>query len=263
MKKTIVTTFCILMLCSLLLLINAGSIKAGNPEYSLLEYGAQGTTTVDGMWTEPDEWYDGPVLPLGDSGVYVYCMDFNTMGIQWCVEIFNDDTDDAEDYWQICLDADNSGGTAPQSGDFKIDIVGHTDLVCYEGNGAGWDVITPDAGEITWDNSISTSSSWNSTSHWILEIVILKETGAIVTGQPPNGMRVAVYDASNSAAGVQAWPPGSSADVPDEYGVISGFSMDPIPEGLTFGVMVLLSSVSLLVGYHYFRKRKETKVAAQ
>lgn len=254
MKKTIVIPFCTFMLCSLLL-INVGIITAGNPDYSLLEYGAQGTTTVDGMWTEPDEWYDGPVLPLSDSGVYVYGMDFNTYGIQWCVEIFNDDTDDAEDYWQICLDADNSGGTAPGTGDFKIDIVGHTELVCYEGNGAGWDVITPDAGEIEWANSISTSSSWNSTSHWILEIVILKTTGAIVTGQPPNGMRVAVYDANNSAAGVQAWPLGSSADVPDEYGVISGFSMDPIPEGLTFAVMALLSSVSLLAGSQYLRKR--------
>ena len=85
----------------------------------------------------------------------------------------------------------------------------------------------------------------------------------MIPSAPPTGLRVAVYDASNSAAGVQDWAPGSDVNVPDEWGLISGYSPDPIPEGLTFGVMMLLSSVSLLVGYYYLRKRKETKVAAQ
>jgi len=71
-------------------------------------------------------------------------------------------------------------------------------------------------------------------------------------------LRVAVYDESNSGAGEQAWPPPSEADVPDGYGY-QDYSSDPIPEGLTFGVMVLLSSISMLVGYKYFVKRKEVE----
>ena len=94
MKKTIVTTFCIVMLCSLLLLITLGTTKAGNPDYSILEYGAMGTTVVDGKWSDPLEWYDGPVVPLSDNADFVYNMDFNTYGVQWCIEIFDDNTND-------------------------------------------------------------------------------------------------------------------------------------------------------------------------
>ena len=38
------------------------------------------------------------------------------------------------------------------------------------------------------------------------------------------------------------------------------FEVEPIPEGLTFAVMALLTTVSMLVGYRYFVKRKETTV---
>ena len=158
------------------------------------------------------------------------------------------------------MDDSNGGGSAPQSGDYRVDIVGHTDLVIYEGNGQGWDVAS-DEGDVLWANLID-GSPRNSTPHWIIEVVIAKQV-RMIPNAPPTGMRVAYYDASNSEAGVQAWAPDSDVNVPDEWGLLSGFSMDPIPEGLTFGVMVLLSSVSLLVGYHYFRKRQETKVIAQ
>jgi len=66
------------------------------------------------------------------------------------------------------------------------------------------------------------------------------------------------YDASNP--GFKAWPP-TDPDVPDTWG-IENYTMEPIPEGLTFGVMALLSTVSVFVGYKYFVKRKETKVEA-
>jgi hypothetical protein len=247
--------FSVLMLCSLLLITTVGTVMAGNPDYSFLEYWAQVPATVDGEWTSPDEWTDGPVIQLSDNASFVYVMDSSTYGSQFIIEIFNDDTEDAEDYWQICFDDGENGGSTPQSGDYKVDIVGHTNLVFYEGNGQGWDEITPDSGEIEWADSIS-DSPWNSTPHWILEFNILKQV-RVAPSPPPTGLRVAVYDASTDT--FAAWPPDSSADVPDEWGSIPTYSQDPIPEGLTFGVMALLSSISLLAGSHYLHKRSKKR----
>jgi hypothetical protein len=247
--------FSILMLCSLLLMITVGTVRAGNPDYACTEYGCIGTTTVDGHWSEPLEWYDGPVLDMGDGAVCVYNVDFGNYGMQWCVEFFADNTTDDDDYWQICVDDQNTGGSAPQSGDFRIDIVGHANLIMYEGNGASWDEITPEDGEIMWANMLD-GSPMNTTAHWILEVVIIKTTRVAVTA-PPTGMRVACYDASTDT--LAAWAPGSDRDVPDEWGLIDSYSMDAIPEGLTFGVMAVLSSVSLVVGSYYLQKRSKKR----
>jgi hypothetical protein len=249
--------FLVLMLCSLLLITTVGTVMAGNPDYSFLEYWAQVPATVDGEWTSPDEWTDGPVIQLSDDANFVYVMDSSVYGSQFVVEIFSDDTEDAEDYWQICFDDGEDGGSTPQSGDYRIDIEGHTDLVFYAGNGQGWDEITPDSGEIEWAESIS-DSPWNSTSHWILEINILK-TVRVAPSPPPTGLRVAVYDANNPNAGVLSWPPDSSVDVPDEWGSIPTYSDTPIPEGLNFAVMAFLSSVSLVLGAHYLHKRSKKR----
>ncbi len=247
--------FSILMLCSLLLMITVGTVRAGNPDYSIMEYGAIGETTVDGHWSEPLEWYDGPELDMGDDALCVYNIDFNTYGMQWCIEFFTDNTTDDEDYWQICIDDSNTGGSAPQSDDFRIDIVGHANLLFYQGNGASWDAITPDDGEITWANMLD-GSPRNTTPHWILEIVIIK-TIRVAVNAPPTGMRVACYDANTTT--LAAWAPGSDRDVPDEWGLVDGYSMDPIPEGLNLAVMVFLSSVTLVVGSHYLRKRSKKR----
>jgi hypothetical protein len=52
----------------------------------------------------------------------------------------------------------------------------------------------------------------------------------------------------------------TNPDIPDTWG-IENYSTEPIivPEGLTFAVMALLTTVSMLVGYKYFVKQKETK----
>jgi len=165
MKKGLFAVFSSLMLCSLLVMLAAGTVMAGNPDYSIMEYGAIGTTTVDGHWSEPLEWYDGPELEMdGGSALCVYNIDFGNYGMQWCVEFFDDDTDDEGDYWQICIDDSNTGGSTPQSGDYKIEIVGHTELKMYEGNGEGWTEITPQDGEITWANMLD-GSPRNTTPH--------------------------------------------------------------------------------------------------
>ena len=64
-----------------------------------------------------------------------------------------------------------------------------------------------------------------------------------------------VYDESNPE--FLAWPP-TDPDDADRWGVELS-SSEEIPEGLTFAVMALLTTVSMLVGYKYFVKRKETK----
>ena len=254
MKKRI----SIFVLCSLLLITTVGTVMAGNPDYEFLEYAAQVIPTVDGTWTSPDEWTDAPILNMtgNATGQFGYNIDFNTYGLNWLVEIFTDDTNDTGDYWQICTDDSNSSGSAPDSGDFMIEIVGHTTLTVYQGDGTGWSEITPNAGEITWSNTID-ASPLNSTPHWILEIVTDdKQTGSVqVPNAPPTGLRVAAFDANTST--LAAWAPESSADVPDSWGLVYYYSMDPIPEGLTFGVMAVLSSIALLTGSHYLRKRSK------
>ncbi|UCC57591.1 MAG: hypothetical protein JSW14_04195 [Candidatus Bathyarchaeum sp.] len=260
MKRAILITLCLIALCSIGLLATGGTIMAGNPDYAIIEYtGGITLATVDGVWTTPDEWNDGLPVPISDTVTFWYYAEITVYSCEFCVEIYDDDTNDTGDYWQFCFDDTESGGTAPQVGDYRVDIVGHTTAVIYTGDGSAWVETqqTPADVGMTWANSISASPT-NSTPHWILEFTFIK-TVAMIPSAPPTGLRVAVYDESNSAAGVQDWAPDSDVNVPDEWGRISGFSQDPVPEGLTFAVMVLLSSVSVLVGSHYLWKRSKKR----
>ena len=251
MKKA----FSALMLCNLLLLVTVGTVMAGNPDYSIIEYWTQVAKTFDGEWTSPDEWTDGQHVQISDSGMFTYTADImTTMNSQFLVEIFTDNTTDAEDYWQICLDPSNGGGSAPQAGYGRIDIIGHTEIKCYNGDGTSWTEIPVDD-DIEWANSIS-DSPLNSTPHWILEIQFNKEGGAMTLAMPPNGLRIAVYDASTET--LAAWPPGSDVNVPDTWGVIPTYSSEPIPESIGFGVAALLSSVAVAVSFYFLRKRPKT-----
>ena len=248
----------ILILCSLLITTIVGTAMAGNPDYSIIEYtGGITLATVDGEYTTEDEWSDALTVPISDNATFWYYAEINVFNVEMCVEIFSDNTTDAEDYWQFCYDDDNSGGTAPSTGDYRVDIIGHTDVIIYAGNGTGWEQteLTPNDVALTWADSLSASPN-DSNPHWILEISFVKTT-AFIPSAPPTGLRVAVYDASNSADGVQDWAPDSDVNVPDEWGLVASYSADPIPEGLTFGVMAVLSSVALLTGSHYLRKRSK------
>lgn len=256
MKKIIPIAISILLLCSIIV----GIVEAGNAAYSLTEYVSVAGATVDGKWTTADEWDDAPWLTMSNSAEYGYnIVDFTSLKIEWIIEFFADNTNDAGDYWQICLDGDNSGGTAPQTGDLKIEITGHTTLKVYQGNGSGWTEV-PGVTEIQWANTRDTSKR-NNTQHWILELSDSdgKTSGTIQTPQPPNGMRVAAYDASTGK--LAAWPPGSSADVPDQYGVISGFSMEPIPEGLSLEILAILSTAVVAGAFVLSKRTKSAKLA--
>lgn len=260
--KRVNVAFLLLALCGLML-FNLGTGEAGNPNYSITEYPSINTATVDGNWTTSEEWTDTPWTEMYDDVGNVVAkfgyniQDFTNLGLEWIIEFFIDNTNDTDDYWQICFDNNNTGGAAPDSGDFKIEIVGHTTLKAYQGNGTGWTEVTPESGELTWANSIS-ASPLNDTAHWILEIVELsKTTGVIqIPNPPPTGMRIAAYDASTGK--LAEWAPNGSADNPDTWGLVSNFSMEPIPEGLNIGAIVLASLVAVTVGHYFGWKRPKS-----
>ncbi len=265
MRKSIATIFCAILLCSLLLITLGPSIGTAQDVYERFSCSTQVIPTIDGNWTSEDEWTDGQGTWIGTDVAFTSTWDMaDDVLTRWIVEFFSDTTDDSEDYWQFCIDGDQSGGSSPQPSDYKFEIKGHTTLEWYTGGVNEWTgPVSLDESEIEWASSFSASPT-NSTPHWILEFQIGKNTGTVQMGILWN-FRVAAFDASNTEAGVLAWPPTSDPDVPDSWGIENYTSeppTEPIPEGLTFGVMALLSSVSVIVSYKHFVKRKKKKVAA-
>ncbi len=265
MKKPFVL-FCLVTLCSLCLLINVPAANAAAAGYTHTTYFLANPVTVDGSWTNPTEWSDSQLTSFGNTSTqsifrskWGAASDFSAINQYFLVEFLSDTTNDTGDYWQFCFDGDMSGGTAPglgtgQAGDYRIDILGHTTLTAYTGTGTGWASIALPTG-FTWSNKF-TATPTSSTPHWVLEVNIDKLVFPI---GPQYWMRVAVYNAGNAAAGVQAWPP-TSRDVPNDWGDIP-YDMNPIPESLSFGVVMVLSSVAVLVGSLGFRKKKIPKLA--
>jgi len=69
-------------------------------------------------------------------------------------------------------------------------------------------------------------------------------------------MRVAIYDAHDDGFGLQAWPP-TSADIPNDWGLI-GIGAEWIPEGLSFATVAALTSVTVVAGSIYLKKRQKS-----
>jgi len=248
--------FCTLTMVAfmMLLLVSVGAINCVRAQGAeRTSWSTQLEPTIDGAWTSEDEWTDGEITMIGEDVAFRSTWDMGDFVMtRWVVEFFSDTTDDAEDYWQFCVDGDQSGGATPQELDYKFEITGHTDLVWYQGDGTSWTEESLDETEIEWANSLSDSPT-NSTAHWILEFQIPKDGGTVQLGVTWN-LRVGVYDASNAGAGVLAWPLDSDADVPDGWG-FENYQMANIPESLSLGVVVLLSSVAVIVATVVFRKR--------
>jgi hypothetical protein len=247
MKKAFATTFCALMFFSLLLL-TVGAAMAAEPGYERISYPTQVIPTIDGMWTTEDEWTDGEVTWIGTDVAFRSTYDVEMT--RWIVEFFSDTTDDAGDMWRFCYHPDPSIDIS-----YKFEISGHDDIKWYLGVGGGWTELGGAMMSWEWANSFSASPT-NSTPHWILEFQRLKDVDeASATLADVWNFYLETFDASNP--GFHAWPP-TDPDDPEQWGV-ENYSTEPIPEGLTFGIMVLLSTVSVVVGYKYFVKRKETK----
>ena len=254
MKRLLFAAFCILALCSLLV-INTGPVKAAEPGYTRVDYNPDTAPTIDGQWTTDDEWtLNGEPTTIGDEVTFrsVWTMvstDYVTD--TFLVEFFNDTTDDAGDYWQLCINGDQSQEATPQATDYRIDIEGHTTLKLYQGTGTGWTEITPNIGDIEWDDSLSDSPT-NSTPHWILEITFYK---AGLGAGPYWDFRLAMYDESDGT--LLAWPP-TPDDNPSRWG-FQDYVMAVWPEGFSLGFVLLLSSVAVVLGFYFLRKRPKTK----
>jgi hypothetical protein len=252
MKKIITITFCILMLFSLLL--SVGTVMAAEPGYERFSRPTVVIPTIDGQWTSLDEWTDGEETWIGTDVVFRSTWDNpgDDVYTRWIVEFLTDTTDDPGDLWLFCIDGEQSGSSGNVR---KFEITGHTELTWYLKIGASsWTVYSLTEDEIEWANSLSASPT-SSTPHWILEFQIPKNTGQVTMSYIWNFLLQA-SDASNPT--FHAWPP-TDPDNADTWG-IENYSTEAIPEGLTFAVMASLTTVSMLVGYRYFVKRKETKI---
>jgi hypothetical protein len=255
MKKPLIA-FCILALCSILLSINVVTIKATEPGYERTDYmpDTSVTITIDGKWTTTNEWtLNGEVTMIGTDVAFrsVWSIDatFTYVYDTFLVEFLSDNTTDAGDYWQMCINGDRTTETTPQATDYRVDIMGHTDLIVYQGNGTGWTEVTPPA-SLGWNNTISASPT-NSTPHWILELTFLKTD----LGAPQYwDFRLAAYDESTDT--LAAWPP-TDRDNPSRWGY-QNYVTAVVPESFSLGVVVLLSSVAVAVAFYCLRKRSRT-----
>ncbi len=257
MKRALAIAFSMLMLCSLLLGTMA-TVLASEEGYDITEVYGGGPVTLDAEWDET-EWDPGVcwVEYMGVDARWAYKMDTN-LGpyyMSWIIE-FSDNTDDAEDVWQICLDGTGAGGTAPTSDCNKIEITGHETLTVYAGTGDDWEVM--EGADVQWNETLATTSSFEplDMDHYVIEIRADKGTlGAWGANPPPEGLRIAMYDASNETQGWVAWPP-TEADVPDVWGLIATYDTS-IPESLSFGVVALLSSVAVAAVFYSRRNTKK------
>ncbi len=257
-----------MLLCSIGLLMKTGTVNAYQTGYEVIDYQVTTIPTMDGNWTTAEEWTDTDVKQLdGDLNAtfrlkYFMAPDFSYVNQYYLIEFFDDTTDNATDYVQICYAAATSlfgtpiGGTTPQTDCFRWDYVGHnaTGFTFYKGDGQVWVEETTALGTAVIINNTLGTSPMSDTPHWIVEVMI-EHMGYNIN--PEFWIRIAAYDANNDTAGVQAWPD-SSVDVPDDWGLMTS-AQQPIPEGLTVGVMVLLSSVSVLVGSHYLWRRSKKR----
>jgi len=266
MKGYIIVASKLIVLCCLLSLLTP-LVDAYYAGYTNTNYQAITNPTTDGAWTTPEEWNDAMVPPnLPASFHWREKWTWPSDIIQhFLVEFFIDNTNDTGDYFQFCMDRNADGGTAPQTDDIRIDWVGHSrsGLTVYRGNGTGWEVFTG----WTWGTDIYAvdsirASPLNSTPHWVIEFWIDKskpEFDISGSGYSP-WIRLAVYDASNPAVGVQAWPP-TSRDVPNNWGLETG-TLENIPEPLSMVAVVLLSSFAVAVSCYCLRKRSQPKGTA-
>jgi hypothetical protein len=228
---------------------STGIVNATKPGFTQTD-GTGTLVTVDGI-IGPGEWddcyrgalYNGSTLTNSTYRVKWAEARSNFWYDQWLFEILSDTTNDTGDFIQICYDPNLDGGGAPQTDDYLINYTGHgTTANVYKGTGSGW---APSSLDVVVASSISASSA-SATPHWIIEI-------DIENPWENTGDRMAAYDASTNTT--LMWPPQTSANVPNDYGYSEiSYDVVTIPEGLSVGVMVLLSTAAMLVGTRFFRK---------
>jgi hypothetical protein len=270
MKKAVSIVFTSALICILFLVMYVGPTVAQTATQSIFQL--SNAVTFDGKWTSNTEWDDAATSNIvgtgGVSGIFrdkyeiigtFGGTDFDVVD-RYLIEFFTDKTNDTGDYVKLCYDTVPSGGSSLLSTDLMIQISGHNGTIQkFVGAGANWapgSIITPAPPFMAQAISISKLNGTN--PHWTTEIAFDKygNGGAI----SPNIM-IAVYDASNSAAGIQTWPPGANVNNPSTWGLNDASALSTIPEGIGFGVMTMLSCAAVMVGFFYLRKQpKITRV---
>jgi hypothetical protein len=261
MKKMILAILAVIIICSACFVAIVSAAKAGYG-FSMFQ-GAD--VTIDGAVSPATEWddsfkdwlYNG--WTMGPS--FFRCKWGMTPAIceNWLMEFLGDTTNDAGDWWEICVDTTATGGATPQAAEFKVNWSAAQGVKIWQGTGSTWTAFTAavvgSAGDVFAATSIAASPA-SATPHRIVEIYLNKGVsggGVLAMGLSCNE-RLAIYDAATGLTVM--WPPYSSADVPDTYGAgTTDIAGGTIPEGLTIGVMLALSSVAVVVSSRYFRKQ--------
>ena len=261
MKKTILAFLIAVAVCSLFLAGTVSAAKAGYvlPNYQGADISADGAVGT-GEWTDSfGDWlYDGWTKSTSIMKHKFEMGGTPSIADLWLVEVLSDTTNDAGDFFtfSFCSSLDNA--LSPQTDDICVNYTRSATKI-YRGTGTGWAI---DAAIVLGTNVIIASSTAASpasaTPHWIIELKFDKSGGIAGTSFDSN-VRLAAYDAS--AGKTLMWPPLSSPDVPNDWGLndYSSFAGGTIPEGLTIGVMVLLSSFAVIVSYRYFRRQPKAQ----
>ena len=263
MKRVLAIAFSLLMLCCLLLV---GVTKASEPGYNIIEaYQTAEPVNANGNWAT-GEWEDSWIEYISNSSVtddrFCYKMDSSDGSTYYMSFLydFSDNTDDAGDMWLLCINGWPDADTAPDENCTKIVITGHETLTVYQGDGSDW-VETPDiADSIIWADNMTVHDVPFNYPHYCLEIKVDKAgLGAWGLNAPTNGngILIAMYDESNATQGWISWPP-TDPDDPTTWGLIYTYTTT-LPDSFSIGVVVLLSTVAVAVGFYFLRKRPKTQ----
>jgi hypothetical protein len=261
MKKAVLAILGVVVLCILSLAMILGTVSAAKAGYGFTISTGADITAWEGAVSPATEWDDSYKDRLYDgwtmTASFFRCKWGMTPAIceNWLIEFLGDTTNDAGDWWEISVDTLVDGAATPQADDFKVNWTAAAGVKVYVGTGTTWAASAAVVGtDVVGGTSIAASPA-SATPHRIVEIYLDKGTaGGVLAMGLNNNARLAIYDAGTGTTVM--WPPYSSANDPSTYGAgTTDLSMTAIPEGLTIGVMVLLSSVAVVVSTRYFRKR--------
>jgi hypothetical protein len=272
MKRIGIVIFCML---SLFMLALAGNALAYNAAYTHNDYMSSTLPTINGQYAMGEEWIASATQTFGTNGIFRDEWVMSPVSYNILIET-TDNTNDAGDYWVVCFDStaeggatEPNGGTAPKTDDYKVVVTGHgasATVQWYKGTGTAWaTVASPSAANFAQAQSLS-SSPKISAPHYILEMFIEKtntELGTVIMGYNW-AQYVAYFDAHAGGNGLQQWPPATatppgSPDVPNSWGyipyVFSANEVPDVPEGIGIAVMTAISTIALVAGTIYIRKR--------
>jgi hypothetical protein len=271
LKKIQTTLICLL---SVFVISLAGNAAAYNASFTHSAYLMDTAPIIDGQYTAA-EYSTSASIPFGLNGVSRNGWTMSpVVYATFCIETW-DTTNDAGDYWVITFDSTAAGaetppngGTAPQVDDFKLVVTGHDSptVQWYKGTGTAWATITPtgftDPAVFQQAQSLSASPMY-ATPHYIWEMHIDK-TNIAGLGIAPMGYNwasyVAYYDAHAGGYGLQSWPPSPASDTnPNSWGYVP-YVFEAAPEGFTFGILLVLSSVAVIAGAVLIRKQSLPKI---